>query len=122
MDIHATILEVANLQTDPSNTPDGISLLPMLTGETELKRESIYFHYPNYAFHKKNRLASAVRSGDYKLLWFYDDDSVELYNLKNDIGESNNLASELPDKARQLRAELQAWLKDTGASQPERVK
>ncbi|QDT08252.1 sulfatase [Planctomycetes bacterium K23_9] len=121
MDIHATILDAAKLQADPSNTQDGISLLPMLTGESELRRQSIYFHYPNYAFHKKNRLASAVRSGDYKLLWFYDDDSVELYDLKNDISESRNLASEMPDKARQLRSELEAWLKETNASQPGRA-
>ena len=66
MDIHATILDVADLEADPSNTPDGVSLLPMLTNESDLKRESIYFHYPNYAFHKGNRLGSAVRSGDYK--------------------------------------------------------
>ncbi|TWU32633.1 Arylsulfatase [Novipirellula artificiosorum] len=68
MDIHATILEVANLKTDPSNTPDGVSLLPMLKDESKLERESIYFHYPNYAFHKGNRLGSAVRSGDFKLI------------------------------------------------------
>ena len=120
MDIHATILETANLKPDPSNVPDGTSLVPMLTGEAELERESIYFHYPNYAFHKKNRLASAVRSGDYKLLKFYDDDSVELYNLKNDISESNDLAAAMPDKAKQLRSDLEAWLKKTNASQPQR--
>ncbi len=122
MDIHATILEAAKLQADPSNTPDGDSLLPLLTGESELKREAIYFHYPNYAFHKRNRLASAVRSGDYKLLQFYDDDSVELYDLKNDISESRNLADQMPEKAAQLRARLQAWLKDTDASQPQRAR
>ena len=120
MDIHATILETANLKPDPSNVPDGTSLVPMLTGEAELERESIYFHYPNYAFHKKNRLASAVRSGDYKLLKFYDDDSVELYNLKNDISESNDLAAAMPDKAKQLRSDLETWLKKTNASQPQR--
>lgn len=118
MDIHATILEAAHLKADPSNTPDGTSLLPMLTGGSELKRQSIYFHYPNYAFHKNNRLASAVRSGHHKLIWFYDDNSVELYDLKNDISESRNLASEMPDKAQQLRSKLEAWLKDSGASQP----
>ena len=98
MDIHATILEAAKLNAAPSNTPDGVSLVPMLTGESELKREALYFHYPNYAFHKKNRLASAVRSGDYKLIRFYDDDSVELYDLKSDISESQNIANQMPQK------------------------
>lgn len=118
MDIHATILDVVNLKADPSNTPDGVSLLPMLTDASELDRESIYFHYPNYAFHKKNRLGSAIRSGDYKLLKFYDDDSVELYNLKTDISESLNIADKMPAKANQLRSELEAWLEKTNASQP----
>ena len=73
MDIHATILEAANLEADPSNTPDGVSLLKTLEGEATLRRDAIYFHYPNYAFHKENRLGSAVRSGDFKLIKFYDD-------------------------------------------------
>ena len=119
MDIHATILEAANLKPDPSNTPDGISLMPMLKGESELERDAIYFHYPNYAFHKKNRLGSAIRSGDYKLINYYDDDSTELYDLKNDISESNDLANEKPFKAKELRAELDAWLVQTKASQPQ---
>ena len=121
MDIHATILDVANLTADPSNTPDGVSLLPMLTGESELKRDTIFFHYPNYAFHKKNRLGSAIRSGHYKLIKFYDDESIELYDLKNDISESQNIADEMPTKARHLRSELEAWLKKTNASQPQRA-
>ncbi len=118
MDIHATILDAANQKADPSNTPDGISLLPMFRDESNFQRESIYFHYPNYAFHKGNRLGSAIRSGDYKLIKYYDDDSVELYDLKGDIGETRNLADEMPEKALQLRSELEAWLKKTNASQP----
>lgn len=122
MDIHATILEAANLKTDPSNTPDGISLLPMFNGESRLDRKSIYFHYPNYAFHKKNRMGSAIRSGDYKLINFYDDDSAELYNLEDDISESRDLSKEMPEKTQKLRRELETWLKQTNASQPKRVK
>ena len=122
MDIHATMLDAANLKADPSNTPDGVSLIPMLKGEGELDRESICFHYPNYAFHKKNRLGSAIRSGDYKLIKFYDDDSIELYDLKNDIGESKNLATTMPEKAKQLRSDLESWLASTKASQPQRAK
>lgn len=120
MDIHATILDAVGLQSDPSNVPDGRSLLKAFKKEPENSR-SVYFHYPNYAFHKKNRMGSAIRSGDYKLITFYDDDSVELYNLKNDIGETKNLAQDDPAKARQLKTELDAWLKTTGASIPRRV-
>ncbi|MEL6108187.1 MAG: sulfatase [Planctomycetota bacterium] len=122
MDIHATILDVANLKTDPSNTPDGITMVPILEGKSELDRESIYFHYPNYAFHKRNRMTSAIRSGAYKLIRFYDDDSVELYDLEQDIGESQNLAARMPKKAQQLRSDLEAWLERTKASHPKRVR
>lgn len=122
MDIHATILEAAKLKADPSNTPDGVSLLTMLQDESKLDRKSICFHYPNYAFHKENRMASAIRSGDYKLIKFYDDESVELYNLKSDIGESEDVSSSLPEKTQQLKADLEAWLKETDASQPQRAK
>lgn len=119
MDIHATVLEATDLKPAPSNIPDGISLLPLLRNESALTRDAIYFHYPNYAFHKANRFASAIRSGDHKLLWFYDDDSVELYDLKNDIGESRNIAKEMPGIASQLRSKLEAWLRSTNASRPE---
>ena len=121
MDIHSTILKAAKLDADPTNTPDGVSLLPLFKEETELDR-SLFFHYPNYAFHKKNRLGSAIRSGDYKLIKFYDNDSVELYDLKNDIGESQNIASTMPEKAEELSMNLDAWLKKTNASRPQRVK
>ena len=87
--------------------------------QSELERDSIYFHYPNYAFHKGNRLGSAIRSGDYKLIKYYDDDSIELYLLKNDISESRNIAEKMPGKAKQLRSELDSWLKKTNASQPQ---
>jgi arylsulfatase A-like enzyme len=119
MDIHATILDAANLKADPSNTPDGISLLPMLEDRSELERDSIYFHYPNYAFHKENRLGSAIRSRDFKLIKYYDDDSVELYNLKDDISESRDISKEMPDKTSQLRSKLEQWLWETNASQPQ---
>jgi arylsulfatase A-like enzyme len=119
MDIHATILDAANLKADPTNTPDGVSLIPMLKNDSQLVRDSVYFHYPNYAFHKENRLGSAIRSGDFKLIRFYDDDSVELYNLRDDISESRDLAKEMPDKASQLRSKLEQWLRETKASQPQ---
>ena len=92
----------------------------MLKEAIDLDR-SICFHYPNYAFHKQNRLGSAIRSGDYKLIKFYDDDSIELYDLNNDISESTDLASEMPEKAAELRRELETWLKKTNASQPQKA-
>jgi arylsulfatase A len=121
MDIHATILEAARLKADPTNSPDGISLLPIFGGKKDLDRRWLYFHYPNYAFHKKNRLGSAIRTGNFKLIKFYDQNSIELYDLAKDIGETKNLADTLPEKANQLRSELENWLVQTNASQPQKA-
>ena len=118
MDIHATILEATKLKSDPSNKPDGVSLVSILDGKNKLNRQALYFHYPNYAFHKKNRMGSAIRKGKYKLIKFYDDESVELYDLENDISETNNLAKELPEKSQQFRNDLDRWLVETNANVP----
>ena len=120
-DLHATILQAASLKHDPSNSPDGLALQPIFQDPENWSREAIFFHYPNYAFHKKNRMGSAIRSGDYKLLKFFDDQSLELYNLKDDIGESNNLAATMPEKARQLATQLEHWLSESKAQIPIRI-
>lgn len=121
MDIHATILEAAGLAADPGNQPDGVSLLSLFRNQSKLDRDAIFFHYPNYAFHKGNRLGSAIRSGDFKLIQFYDDESVELYNLTQDISESHDLAKELPEKASELKQALDNWLQETEARIPDRA-
>ena len=121
-DVFPTLLEVAGLKPLADVPADGESLIPLLTGKGKLKRDALFFHYPNYAFHKRNRLGGAIRKGDYKLIHFYDDDTVELYDLKKDSGEKNNLAKAQPKLAEELRDELKQWLKDSGAKMPIRVK
>ena len=59
-----------------------------------------------------------MRSGDWKLIHFYDGDRVELYNLKDDVSESHDLATERPDVVKRLRAKLNAWLDEMGALNP----
>ena len=98
------------------------SLLPLLTQTGGLEREALFFHYPNYAFHKKNRLASAIRSGNHKLIQRYDDGSIELYNLAEDIGEVTNLAARFPELANQLHEKLEKWLREVDARFPTRGK
>ncbi|NNC87546.1 MAG: sulfatase [Akkermansiaceae bacterium] len=120
-DVFPTLLEVANLEPGPDLPLDGESLVPLITGNGNLKRKSLFFHYPNYAFHKRNRLGGAIRKGDFKLIRFYDDDSVELYDLKSDPGEKRNLAAANPETARELREELNQWLRDSGARMPIKV-
>ncbi len=119
-DCYPTLLEVAGLSPTPNQALDGKSLMPLLTKSPGFDRDSLYFHYPNYAFHKENRLGSVVREGDYKLIKRYDDNSLELYNLAKDIGEKNNLAKESPELAKRLEVKLDKWLTETGAKLPVR--
>ncbi len=121
-DTFPTILEAVGLSIDPSRPCDGESIMPLVRRGGTLKRNSIYFHYPNYAFHKQNRLGSAIRQGKYKLIRWYDDDSVELYDLDSDIGEKTNLADRQPELAEKLRQKLENWLLETGAKTPVLVK
>ena len=121
MDTFPTILEAAGLKPLPGKILDGESLMPLLKQTGDLKRDAIYFHYPNYAFHKRNRLGGAIREGNFKLIERYDDGSIELYNLAEDIGEKSNLAKVRPDLAKRLRRKLDDWLKETRAKMPARV-
>jgi arylsulfatase A-like enzyme len=118
MDFTPTLLEVAGVPGRQRVASDGTSLLGLFQGEDQLHRDAIYFHYPNYAWHGDNRLGGAIRRGDYKLIRNYDDQSVELYNLVEDLGEKKDLASEQAGLARSMNRQLGRWLEKTGAAMP----
>lgn len=118
MDFYPTLLEAANLKKSDQEAPDGVSLMPLLDGTGSLVRDAIYFHYPNYAWHRSNRLGSAIRAGRYKLIERFDDDSLELYDLQADLSEKRNLATAMPEVASRLRTKLVAWRAETKAAMP----
>lgn len=122
VDVYPTFLEIAGA-TAPAGYPlDGESLLPLLRGATSLHREAIYQHFPGYLGNGPGKWRTTpvgvVQAGDWKLMQFYEDDHLELYNLKDDLGESKNLAAELPEKARDLQARLKAWREGIKAPMP----
>ncbi|MCA9080917.1 MAG: sulfatase [Planctomycetaceae bacterium] len=117
-DFFPTLLEIAGLSPTPGVPADGETLLPLLQGTGRPHRDALFWHYPNFAFHGANRLGSAIRLGDHKLIRFFDDDSVELYDLKRDISETANLADTKPELAATMRQRLATWLKDSGANLP----
>jgi arylsulfatase A-like enzyme len=84
--------------------------------ETHLNRDALFFHYPHY--YETTTPVSAVRAGDWKLLEYYEDHHVELYNLRRDLGEQSNLASQMGEKANKLRARLHDWLDSVQAQMP----
>lgn len=94
---------------------------PLFTESQGFERDSLYWHYPNYAFHKQNRLGSAIREGPYKLIKYDDDDSLQLYDLSQDIGEKKNLATQSPELAARLAAKLESWLRETDTKLPVKV-
>ena len=118
MDFFPTILDAAGLDAMSGTPLDGESLLPLLRRSGPLERDALYFHYPNYAFHGENRLGGAIREGRYKLIHYYDDDSVELYDLVDDLSEENDLSDAMPELAAAMKAKLVSWLASSGARMP----
>jgi arylsulfatase A-like enzyme len=116
-DFYPTMLEMAGLPLRPEQHVDGVSLLPLLKQKGKLRRKAIYWHYPHY-HGSGSKPSGAIRAGDYKLIEWYEDNSVELYNVKDDIGEKNDLAAKMPEKAAELRKMLHRWLKQTKATVP----
>jgi len=116
-DFYPTVLDIAGLPMKPQQHCDGLSLVPLLNQQANLKRDSLYWHYPHYS-NQGSTPASAVRAGHYKLIEFYEDNHLELYNLKDDIGETTNLIDKMPEKAAELKKKLADWLKQMDAKFP----
>ena len=116
-DYFPTLLAAAGVAVPASNPPDGVDLAPVLHQSGPLNREAIYWHYPHY--HPGGATPyGAIREGDLRLIEFYEDNRVELYDLKGDIGESKNLALDLPEQTAALRQKLHEWRQRVGAQMP----
>ena len=117
-DFYPTLLELAGLDPIPQQHCDGMSFAPILRGETSLKRDGIFWHYPHYG-NQGGTPGSSVRAGDYELIEFFDDGRLELYNLRRDIGEEKNLAEREPEKRDELHALLKEWREKVEAKIPQ---
>jgi arylsulfatase A-like enzyme len=107
-DFYPTILEIAGLPPKPEQHIDGINLLPLIKGANSIDREAIFWHYPHYG-NQGGRPGSSIRVDDYKLIHFYEDDHMELYNLRSDISEDRDLAVEMPELVENLKSKLTNW-------------
>lgn len=120
IDFFPTLLEIAGIpaSADAAHAPDGVSLMPLLKdAQAALGRDAIFWHYPHY--HPGGATPyGAVRAGDYRLVEFYEDQHVELYNLRSDVGETHDLAAVEADRAAELRRRLAEWRRQIGAQDP----
>ena len=116
-DQYPTLLEIAHAPGDAKHNAgvDGRSLVPLLKGGAAPQRSAVYWHYPHYHAGKPS---GAVRSGDWKLIEFYEDSRVELYNLKDDPVETKDLAQTNAPKAKELQGLLANWRTSVGAQMP----
>jgi arylsulfatase A len=119
VDWHVTLAEIAGARA-PQPT-DGRSFVPLLRGHDRVPPRPLFWHYPHYRRSRPGLAASpssAVRAGDWKLIHFYETDSVALFNLARDPGEAHDRAAAEPARAAALRAELEAWRRAVGAQPP----
>lgn len=112
VDVFPTLLELAGVRAAPR--VDGQSLAPLFKQSGHPRRAALYWHYPHYS-NQGGRPGGAVRQGDFKLIEFYENRRLELYNLKRDPGETRNLATERPRQARALLGKLRRWRQATRA-------
>ncbi|HMB64656.1 MAG TPA: sulfatase [Eudoraea sp.] len=120
-DVYPTILGLAGIQGDDKHNQnmDGIDISSLLTEGESVSRDALFWHYPHYHL-EGAKPYSAVRKGDWKLIEVFENDSLELYNLRDDIGERVNLVSEFPDKATELTNALNNWRNTVNAQIPQR--
>jgi uncharacterized sulfatase len=120
VDFFPTFLEIVGLKNRVKEPIDGVSLVPVLKQNGTPNRQAIYWHYPHY--HSSSiGPCGAVRAGDYKLIEWFDEsicgsgNEFELYNLKEDIGEQNNLVKQMPERVRKLKKMLSNWRSEVNA-------
>ncbi len=118
-DFYPTLVEIAGLQGNPPRQADGdgLSLVPLWKQTGRPARQAVFWHYPHY-----NPIGGfpygAIRQGDWKLIEFYEDMHVELYNLGDDLGEAHDLAKAMPERAAALCERLHQWRNEVGAQMP----
>ncbi|NQX01451.1 sulfatase-like hydrolase/transferase, partial [bacterium] len=115
-DYYPTILQMLGLPLRPAQHLDGESIVPLLKG-AKLPERPLFWHYPHYS-NQGSPPHGAVRVGDFKLIEWYEDMNVELYDLKNDLGEQHDLANENPAKAAELASRLHDWRQQVDAQMP----
>jgi arylsulfatase A-like enzyme len=124
VDLYPTLLELAGAKSSPDYPLDGASYVGLLKsgGDGKLVRDAIYWHFPGYLGAGidgwRTTPAGAIRARDWKLLEFFEDGRLELYNLKDDLSQKADLAKSQPEKTKELHDKLVAWRASVNAPMP----
>ncbi len=119
-DIFPTVLEMVGLPLQPDLHLDGTSITALLKGDSKPLHDALFWHYPHYASYGCGPY-TAIRVGDWTLIEWLEDESVDLFNLAEDVGERNNLATSYPEKVNKLRRQIHQWRKDVDANMPRKL-
>ncbi len=117
MDLYPTMQEMLALKMPATGQLDGSSLAALLRTGKAPSRSSLFFHYPHYS-NQGGRPSGAIRQGDYKLIEYYENGRLELFNLKEDLGEQRDLTQQMPGKAAELQRKLGQWRTSVKAKMP----
>ena len=115
-DFYPTILDLAGLPLRPGQHLDGKSITPLLRGAT-MDRGPLYWHYPHYG-NQGGSPSGAIRDGRWKLVEWYEDGRLELFDLEQDLGEHYDVAQLHPERVREMHRMLQEWRSEVGARMP----
>ena len=119
IDLFPTLVSACGLEQSKELPQfDGVSLLPLLKQSNTISRDALFWHYPHYA-NQGSRPGAAIRSGEWKLIEYYEEGRRELFHVAKDGGESRNLAEQEPARVTELAEKLDAWRKSVGALLPE---
>lgn len=116
-DLYPTLLEMAGVPVPAGQAVDAVSIVPLLLKKGALPERSLYWHYPHYS-NQGGRPGGAIRTGAFKLLEFFEDSRVELYDLASDPGEERDLAAAQPERAEKMKKDLAEWRQAVSAQMP----
>jgi arylsulfatase A-like enzyme len=125
-DLYSTIADVAQIPRDWRHVDENahaVSLWPIIAGKLGVVQRPMVWHYPHKWGPSGDRYEpfTAWREGDYKLIYWYETEQFELYNLQNDLGESSDLINSHPEIAQRLANNLQQWMTAVDAQRPRRI-
>ncbi|MEM8955043.1 MAG: sulfatase [Verrucomicrobiota bacterium] len=118
VDFFPTILDMIGSADDINADLEGVSLTSLVQGDP-IDDRAIYWHFPHYSNHGMQSPAGAIREGKYKLIEYFENGTLQLFDLENDIGEQNDLSQAEPAKAKALQKKLHQWRKTVGAQMME---